>query len=188
LLTFLSALFIPLQYAIFLGAGLSLLLYVYASSKDVRVFQLVRDETGEWKRIEMPKTYPANKITVVFFEGIHFFAEIPSAKELVPMAQGSTNAVVIWPVQSDMHTSSTMLKWLQGYIRDMQAGGNVLILADVPESSMQILDRTRLLDLIGRENVFPAEDDLEGALIKAWQAAQTALAAQGNDNSGSANA
>ena len=52
--TFLTALLIPLQYTIFLGAGLSLLLYVVAASKKLRIQQIVR--LGEGLGIvEVPK-------------------------------------------------------------------------------------------------------------------------------------
>ena len=48
-LTFVSAVFIPLQYTIFLGAALSLGLYVVASSRKVRLQQAVRLEGGGWE-------------------------------------------------------------------------------------------------------------------------------------------
>ena len=54
-ITFLSALFIPLQYTIFLGAALSLILYVVASSKKFHLQQAVRLEDGGWEMREAPK-------------------------------------------------------------------------------------------------------------------------------------
>jgi len=88
LLTFGSALFIPLQYTIFLGAGLSMALYIYASSHHVRLYYLVPTEDGHWEEKDAPKTYPSNKITVLRFDNLSFFAEVPLLDGLLPGKEG----------------------------------------------------------------------------------------------------
>ena len=54
LTTFGTALFIPLQWTIFIGPGLSLALYVAASYRAGRAFRLVRDDDGHWREEDLP--------------------------------------------------------------------------------------------------------------------------------------
>ena len=58
LLTFGSALFIPLQYTIFIGAGLSMILYIFASSRHVRLFQVIPTGDGHWEEKAPPDSLP----------------------------------------------------------------------------------------------------------------------------------
>jgi SulP family sulfate permease len=54
LLTFGSALFVPLQWAIFLGAGLSLLLYLHTSSSEVKLAALKKNREGRYEEYALP--------------------------------------------------------------------------------------------------------------------------------------
>jgi SulP family sulfate permease len=95
LVTFISALFIPLQRTIFLGAGLSMILYINASATHVKVKLLVRTQDGKYEQRDVPEVYPSNQATVVVFEGNQFFAEVPFLEELLPSRQDVKNAVII---------------------------------------------------------------------------------------------
>ena len=86
-LTFFSALFIPLQFTIFLGAGLSLLLYVVAASRKTRLRQAVHHDDGTWEISETPTDLPSNAITVLIVEGLDFFAEVPALNDQLPAAR-----------------------------------------------------------------------------------------------------
>ncbi len=94
-LTFTSALFIPLQYTIFLGAGLSLVLYVVASSRNVRVQEAVHLDDGGWEMHDAPTTLQSNQTTVLVLQGLDFFAEVPVLEDKMPPARGVANAVLI---------------------------------------------------------------------------------------------
>ena len=94
-ITFFSALFIPLQYTIFLGAGLSLILYVVASANKFRLQQAVRLDDGGWEMRDVPKKLAPNATTVIVVQGLDFFAEVPTLDDQMPPARGATNAVVV---------------------------------------------------------------------------------------------
>jgi hypothetical protein len=70
-------LFIPLQWTIFLGAGLSMILYIYASATHVRLVHLVRNRDGKFEESDVPEVYPSNQTTAIVFEGTDFYAEVP---------------------------------------------------------------------------------------------------------------
>ena len=87
-LTFFSALFIPLQDTIFIGAILSLLLYVGASSRKFKLQQAVRLQDGGWEMQDVPKALPPNQATVLVIQGLDFFAEVPTLDDQMPPARG----------------------------------------------------------------------------------------------------
>jgi SulP family sulfate permease len=171
-ITFLSALFIPLQYTIFLGAALSLGLYVVASAQKARVQQAVRLEDGGWEMRDASKTLASNATTVLVVQGLDFFAEVPALDDQMPSARGATSAVVIL-VLRDMHTiTSTAIRWLERYARNLQAAGGALMLADVNAEVLEMLTKSGALAIIGSDHVFPATPRVLEAEETAWQAAQ----------------
>jgi len=156
LLTFGSALFIPLQYTIFLGAGLSMALYIYASSRHVRLYHLMRTEDGRWEEQDAPETYPSHAVTVLRFDNLDFFAEVPLLDGLLPDRKGVKNAAVILTLRYMETLPSTTLKWLIGYSRELRESGNLLLLAGVGPHVFDLLAHTGIIDAIGKENIFPA--------------------------------
>ena len=156
LLTFVSALFIPLQYTVFLGAGLSMILYIYASARHVRLIHLVRTETGQYEERDVPESYPSGKVTVLRFDHLQFFAEVPLLDSLLPHKRGVKNAVVILTLLYIETLPSTTLKWLARYAKELRENGNLLLLAGVAPHVLEILERTEILETLGKENVFPA--------------------------------
>jgi len=156
LLTFVSALFIPLQYTVFLGAGLSMVLYIYASARNVRLAHLVRTESGRYEEGDAPETYPSGKVTILYFDHMEFFAEVPLLDSLLPDQRGVKNAVVILALRFIETLPSTTLKWLARYAKELRESGNLLLLAGVPPHVFELLERTEILNELGKENVFPA--------------------------------
>jgi SulP family sulfate permease len=171
-ITFLSALFIPLQYTIFLGAALSLILYVVASSRKFRLQQAVRLEDGGWEVHEAPKELAASQATVMVVQGLDFFAEVPTLDDQMPPARGASNAVVILVLRDMQTLSSTGIKWLERYAQQLKANGGLMILADVNPAVHQVLKKSGALAVLGEKNVFPATERILAAEEAAWQAAQ----------------
>lgn len=175
-ITFFSALFIPLQDTIFLGAGLSLVLYVVASSSKFQLRQAVRLEDGGWEVREAPKTLAPNEATVLVVQGLDFFAEVPALDEEMPPARGVANAAVILVLRDLKTVTSTAIKWLERYAKDLKGNGSVLILADVAPTVQETLQRSGAIDSLGAENIFLATPRVLGAENVAWDAAQEWLA------------
>jgi SulP family sulfate permease len=184
LLTFVSALFIPLQYTIFLGAALSLLLFIAASASNSRLFQLARGEDGHWQEHDLPQIFPSNQATVVAHEGANFFAEVPAIMSKMPSLEGITGAVIIWRLRGLEEIHSTFLKQLSLFARNAQAGGNRFMLEGVGAHVMTTMEKTGILDEIGRDNVFPVQPGIGAALDKAWEEAQAWLAKRSPDAPG----
>ncbi len=171
-LTFFSSLFIPLQWAIFLGAFLSLMLYVGASSRKFRLQQLVHLDDGGWEMQDAPKALPPNQATMLVVQGLDFFAEVPALDDQMPPARGARNSAVIL-VLRDMHQiTSTGIKWLERYAQDLRAGDSVLMLADINPKVFETLQKSGALEVLGAENVFPATKRVLEVENRAWEAVQ----------------
>ncbi|MGD9206384.1 MAG: SulP family inorganic anion transporter [Desulfobacterales bacterium] len=183
LLTFGSALFIPLQYTIFLGAGLSMVLYIYASSRHVRLYHLVPTDDGHWEEKDAPKTYPSNKTTVLRFDNLSFFAEVPLLDGLLPGKEGVKNAVVILTLRYMETLPSTTLKWLARYNLELRQSGNLLLLAGVGSHVFELLAHTGIIDAIGKENIFRAQRVITASIDEAVTRAQDWLEQNSGDQS-----
>jgi SulP family sulfate permease len=181
-LTFFSSLFIPLQWAIFLGAFLSLMLYLSVSASKGKLFQFVRGEDGYWQERDLPKSFPSNQATVVAYQGAYFFAEVPAIMDKMPSLEGVKNAVIIWRLRGLEETHSTFLKQLSLFAKKTQAGGNRFMLEGVEPQVMQMLEKTGLLDEIGRENVFEVQPGMGAALDAAWNEAHTWLSTKSSES------
>ena len=174
-LTFVSAVFIPLQYTIFLGAGLSLALYVIASSKKARLQQAERLEDGGWEMREVDKELKSNDVSVLVIQGLDFFAEVPTLADEMPADRGTTNAVVVLILQDVQNITSTAIRWFERYAKELKENGNLLMLADVNPAVIEVLKNSGALEIIGEQNVFPASARVLEAEEKAWDAAQVWL-------------
>ncbi len=174
-LTFGSAPFIPLQWTIFLGAGLSLILYIVASSKRAQLFELVKDKEGRWEERDMPETFASKEITAVMFEVFDFFAEVPVLAELMPPVRDLTGAVIIPRLRGSEMIHSTGLRWLETLVKDLQAGNNQVLFAGVQPHLMEIFRKTEFDKLIGEDNIFTAEPGLGASMDLAWEAAEATI-------------
>jgi sulfate permease, SulP family len=176
-LTFLSALFIPLQDTIFLGAGLSLVLYVVASSSKFRLQQAVRMADGGWQvQSEPAKALVPGRAAVFVVQGLDFFAEVPGLQDQMPPARGVGQAVVVLVLRDMQTMTSTALQWVQRYAKELKAGGGQLMLADVNPGVLQVLQQSGALAAIGPENVFAATPRVLDAENQAWNCAEAWLA------------
>jgi SulP family sulfate permease len=181
-ITFLTALFIPLQYTIFLGAGLSLLLYVVAASKKLSVQQAVRLDDGGWETRDVPETMVSNAINMFVVQGLDFFAEVPALEDDLPSARGVTNAAVVLVLRDLRTVSSTAVRWLERYTKSLQEEGSVLMLADVNPQVMDVLKKSGVMEIVGEGNVFPATTRVLEAEQQAWEAAQKWLNERGKSD------
>ena len=174
-ITFVTALFIPLQDTIFLGAGLSVLLYVVASSRKLRLQEGVHQEDGGWVMQDAPKQLKADDVNVYVIQGLDFFAEVPTLEDQMPSNRGVQNAIVVLVIRDMRTISSTGIKWLEHYYKELQANGGTLILADVNPEVYAVIKKSGALAALGEENIIPATAHVLEAENQAWEVAQKRL-------------
>ena len=78
--------------------------------------------------------------------------------------------------------TSTAIKWLERYAKELNANGCVLMLADVDPGVIEVLKKSGALEIIGSEHVFPATTRILAAEETAWQAAEQWLQTKGSSS------
>ena len=78
----------------------------------------------------------------------------------------------------DMRTiTSTGIRWLERYAKELRENGSVLMLADVNPLVLETLKKSGALEIVGAENIFPATSRVLASENMAWDAAQKWLEA-----------
>jgi sulfate permease, SulP family len=156
--TFVLTLVIPLQYAVLVGVGLSVTLYVVGQSNRVRVVRLTLPGPDAYPtESEPPSTIGEGETVVLAVYGSLFFASAPvfeqQLPDIEPLAAGAA-AVLVLRGHDDL--ASTFLQALGRYQKKLQAAGGHLLLAGVGTRPLAQLRDTGMLERIGAANVFPA--------------------------------
>lgn len=126
--------------------------------------------------IPAPQQLVDRKVTVLYPYGSLFYAAAKTFEENLPAADGAKEAVVIFVFRGYDKFGSTLITVLDRYNQVIQANGGKLMLAGVSPGVMMQLERTGLLDKIGRENVFRVHDHWGVSAYEAYEAAQAWLA------------
>jgi SulP family sulfate permease len=155
LVTFVSTLVMPLQYAVLLGVAISILLFVFQQSNKIRVVEWIVGETGWPVERPVPKKLKSGKVTVLFIYGNLFYAAADTLEKSLPAVQDARRSVVILLLRGYEDVGSTVAEVLRRYTQALQANQGKLILAGVSKSLRAQLQRTGMLEIIGKENIFP---------------------------------
>jgi sulfate permease, SulP family len=171
---------LPLQQAIVIGAVLSLLLYCAQAARQTRLVGLERAADGSWSTTTGPPTVlEPGRVTVLAYEGVSLFAELPRLEARLPRAEGARNAVLVLVMRTAPDVpSSAILKLIRRYAATLHAAGGRLVLAGVHPALAEILRRTGITEQLGPDAVVPDAPSLlepldrAEALGRAWIAEQ----------------
>jgi len=157
----------PLQYAIFGGVIVSAILHIYRASKQAEVKELVRHEDGSWEESPAPSHLLSDTVTVLDFHGSLFYGGAWTIERNLPETTGSHHPVVVFRLHGQSEIGSTFMGVIERYAKRLKACGGKLMLAGVSEDFIGQLRRTKTIDIIGQENVFPVGRRLQGGINEA---------------------
>jgi SulP family sulfate permease len=175
IITFIATLFIPLQYAVLLGMVLSVVLYVFRQSNKVVITQWVLQPEGFPVEQPVPRQLPSHQLTLLHVYGSLFFAAAKSMEEMLPKVDETTHAVVAISLRGQGEIGSTFVNVLQRYAESLQARDSRLMLIGIDKAARDQLAKTKVLQIIGEENVFLATPQLGEAMNQAFEAAHAWL-------------
>ncbi len=176
LLTLFATLVMPLQYAVLMGVGLSVLLFVFHQANRLKLVELVpSDKSALPIEQPAPRQLSDHTVTVLYPYGSLFYAAAKTFEENLPAADEAKEAVVIFVFRGYDKFGSTMITVLDRYNQVLQTNGGKLMLTGISPGVMMQLERTGLLDRIGRENVFLVQQQWGIATYEAYEAAQAWL-------------
>jgi sulfate permease, SulP family len=173
LITLIGTLVMPLQFAVLMGVGLSIMLFTFHQANRLRLVELIPSKKNALP-VEIPvsKQLSPHKVTVLYPYGSLFYAAAKTFEENLPDADEAKEAVVIFLFRGYDTFGSTMIAVLDRYNQTLKTNGGKLMLAGISPGVMLQLERTGLLDRIGRENVFLAHQQWGVAAYEAYEAAQ----------------
>ncbi len=159
LTTFIATLVAPLEYAIFIGILLNIGLFLRKASR-LHLNRMVHKEGGPF--VEMPIHDRVGHEQVLFLqlEGDLFFAVADELQDRLQVILDSPVTVVIFRLKRTHMIDTTVLDVLEDFVEDMKRRNRHVILCGVKTELMRILQRYGLVGLIGRDNVFPAGDNV----------------------------
>ena len=171
LVTFGSTLVMPLQYAVLVGVAISILLMVFQQSNTIRVVEWVVGESGWPVERPAPKKIKPGKVTVLYTYGNLFYAAADTFEKSLPAVENANRSAVILLLRGYEDVGSTVSEVIRRYTLALQSNHSKLILAGVSPTLRSQLQRTGMVDLIGKENIFMATKTIGEAGNAALRAA-----------------
>jgi SulP family sulfate permease len=177
--TFVLTLLIPLQYAVLVGVGMSVVLHVARQSNRVTVREWVVDEAGITE-VEPRPQVGVGEVVVLRPYGSLFFAAAPTFERALPAITGDTRAsAVVISLRGKEDLGSTFINVVTRYAEALDAHGSGLWISGVSERTLGQLAKTGTIALIGEDRVHLrtpviAESTREAVQeARAWVAVQT---------------
>jgi SulP family sulfate permease len=165
--TFVAAVLLPLDTAIYVGIGLSLATALRKASSPFLV-EYAFNQADQLAQIRDAGSRDHPHIAIIHVEGELFFGAADLFHEHVrQQAEREDLRVVILRLKNAHHLDATTVFALRG-LQDWLAGsGRHLIISGVHGDVLRVLRRSGMLDRLGIENVFPAEPNPNLATRKA---------------------
>jgi sulfate permease, SulP family len=172
LVTLAATMFAPLEYAIFVGIFLNIAFYLRTSSR-LHIAEMVQTDTGGFmERPIYDKQSGERRVIFIQLEGELFFAIADQLRDQLSTIRRSGVRVVVIRLKRCHSIDGTVLDVLEQFVKQTrQRNGHVLLCGLRPEVS-RTLHHYGLLDLVGRENVFAAEQGVFNSARRALQRAR----------------
>jgi SulP family sulfate permease len=181
--TFALTMIIPLQYAVLVGVGLSVILYVVRQSNQITVRRRQYDRDGHLVETDPPALLPANEVVVLQPYGSLFFAAAPVFEALLPVAaETSRHSVVILRLRGRSDLGSTVMDVLRHYATALAEVDSRLVIVSTNERIDRQLASSGIADLVGPDGIYRGDERVGAALQRAQADAAAWIAAQQKDN------
>lgn len=177
--TLVSAFLFKLDVAIYIGLGLSLVLFLKKASAPSLV-EYGFNEQGQLAQLESGTKRGESTISIVHVEGELFFGAADLFQEEVRLrAEAEDIRVVILRMKNARHLDATSVMSLLQLHESLQKAGRHLLVSGINPDVERVLRRSGAWEVIGADNIFPAEANLTMSTKKALQRAKKLLAASG---------
>ena len=174
LTSFVLTMVIPLQYAVLVAVGLSVILHVVRQSNQVTVKRWLLDPDGNLIETDPPAQLPANEVVALQPYGSLFFAAAPVLEAQLPATDGAgRNSVVILRLRGRTDLGTTVMDVLRRYAQALVANGSKLVIVSASERIQEQLRVTGVTDLITPQNIYSGDERVAATLKRAYADAMT---------------
>ncbi|MEF2977256.1 SulP family inorganic anion transporter [Subtercola sp. YIM 133946] len=171
--TFVLTLIIPLQYAVVIGIGISVILFVARQSNRIRVMRWRFSGEILPSEEKPPATLQSSEVVVLVVYGSLFFASAQSFVSQLPVVTDeSRNAVVVLRLRGKEDLGSTIIQALLRYNSELNAAGAHLLIAGAGPSLINQLESTQAMAEVRASNVFAATRNVGESLTASLARAQ----------------
>jgi SulP family sulfate permease len=140
--TLLATLTLPIEAAVGIGVVLSAMLYLYQSSGDLSVVELVERPDGLIEERKRPHRLKDNQVTVLDIYGPLFYASAQTLGRLLPSPESAKNPVVVLRLRGLTKVGATLVNVLTIYAQKLKEANGRLYLSGMSEQVYQQLRRT----------------------------------------------
>jgi sulfate permease, SulP family len=153
--TFVLTLIVPLQYAVLVGVGLSVVLHVVRQSSGLRIRQLHLADGNRMRETLPPPTVAGGQVVVLQPYGSIFFASAPALEDQLPaVTEASAGSAVILRLRGADEAGATFIDVLTRYAAALhRAGARLIVVTDSPRIRRQLWV-TGALEVLGEENLY----------------------------------
>ena len=168
-ITAFSAIFISVDESILIGVGLSIILFVPRASKlGIRELVVTPDRVV---RERQPGDAPAVSLLIYDLEGELFFGGAPELEHHFEKIKAETirtgiNYLVL-RLRRTRNPDVVAVEHLEHFLRDAQGRGVTVLLAGVRPDLLKILNNVRFQDWLPADRIFPEEDEIFSATLRA---------------------
>ena len=170
--TFTLTMIIPLQYAVLVGVGVSVILYVVRQSNKITIMRWELDAEGQVIETAPPAVLEADVVVVLQPYGSLFFAAAPVFETLLPVVtDASRNSVVIVRLRGRTDLGTTFMDVLLRYAQSLAAVDSKLVVVSTNKQIDEQLGVSGVADVVGAENVIRGSERVGVTVRRAYNEA-----------------
>lgn len=174
--TFGLTLIIPLQFAVLVGVGLGVILYVAEQSNSVRVRAVHLADDGRMRESDPPAVVPPGEVLVLQPYGSLFFASAPVFERQLPdVSRESSGAVVIVRLRGTDEIGLSHVEVLRRFAHELRDADSTLKVVASEERVIAHLAAGGLTADIGEDNVYRGSEWVGEGLRRAYADALTEI-------------
>ncbi|MGC6424242.1 MAG: SulP family inorganic anion transporter [Lentimonas sp.] len=155
--TFVSGLFMPLDTAIYVGVGTSIVLFLKKVARPEMVEYAFNHE-GHLTEMEKPEQRETPEVSIVHVEGELFFGAADLFRDQMRRICEEPNLkIVVLKMRNAYNIDATGVMALEELLRYMNEKGRYLILSEVKNDIARVLKNSGLYEIIEDRNIFDYE-------------------------------
>ncbi|MGZ0712368.1 SulP family inorganic anion transporter (plasmid) [Coraliomargarita sp. W4R53] len=175
-MTFVMTLLIPLQFAVLVGVGLGIILFVAQQSNRVRVRRVHITDDGRMRESDPPAEVAPGEIMILQPYGSLFFASAPTVEKQLPrVSRASRNAVVIIRLRGTDQVGLALVEVLRRYAHALADADASLKIVLSEDRVLRQIEAGGLIDDIGERNVYRGGEWVGKALRRAADDAEVEI-------------
>lgn len=152
--TFASGMIMPLDTAIYIGVGISIMLFLKKAARPEMV-EYAFNESGELAEMSQPEQRSVPEVSIVHVEGELFFGAAELFQDQMRRICEDPNLkIVVLKMRNAHNMDATGVMALEELVRHMNEKGRYLILSEVKTDLVRVLKNAGLYDYIEERNIY----------------------------------